>query len=59
MTDSELCLLGTRGKPICPECHGNGYVPDADYESRQPVYRDCEKCDSQGELSLADKDTND
>ena len=45
--------------PICPECHGNGYVPDADYESRQPVYRDCETCDSQGELSLADKETSD
>lgn len=45
--------------PICPECHGNGYVRDADYGSQQRVYRDCEKCDSQGELVLADEDTND
>jgi DnaJ-class molecular chaperone len=33
---------------ICPACSGNGYVPDSDGE--QTGYRDCEVCDSQGEV---------
>ena len=35
-------------KKICDACHGNGYVPDADGEGT--FYRDCEVCDSQGEI---------
>ena len=33
---------------ICPACHGNGYVPDGDGERN--YYRDCEVCDSQGDI---------
>ena len=35
-------------KRQCPACHGNGYVRDADGE--RTFYRDCEVCDSQGEI---------
>ena len=40
MTDTE--------KWQCPACHGNGFVKDADGE--HSYYRDCEVCDSQGEI---------
>jgi len=40
MTDTE--------KWQCPACHGNGFVKDADGE--RSYYRDCEVCDSQGEI---------
>ena len=35
-------------KKVCPACCGNGYVPDGDGESN--YYRDCDMCDSQGEI---------
>jgi len=38
-------------KKICDACHGNGYVPDADGPADEGKgYRDCEVCDSQGEI---------
>ena len=46
-------------KKICPTCHGNGYVTDADPESQQDSHIDCPTCDSQGEISpaVSDPDT--
>ncbi len=41
-------------KEICLECDGNGYVADSDGEQR--VYRDCDRCDSEGEVAVAEAD---
>jgi DnaJ-class molecular chaperone len=41
-------------KEICLECDGNGYVADSDGEQR--VYRDCDRCDSEGEIAVAQAD---
>ena len=38
-------------KKICPKCHGNGYVrEEGDPATGQVAYRDCEYCESQGEV---------
>ena len=46
-------------KKICPTCHGNGYVPEADPQTPQTAYVDCGTCDSQCEIHTAvtDHDT--
>ena len=46
-------------KKICPECDGNGYVrAEADPVSGQVGYRDCEECESQGEVLVAEGSDN-
>ena len=37
-------------KVPCPECYGNGYLPDMDENTGKRVYFDCSFCDSQGEV---------
>ena len=44
-------------KEICIECDGNGYVRvEGDPETGQIAYRDCDRCDSQGEITVAEAD---
>ena len=42
-------------KEICIECDGNGYVRvEGDPETGQTAYRDCDRCGSQGEITVAE-----
>ena len=42
---------------ICPKCHGNGYWIEKLRALRQ--VRQCERCDSQGEIEESAKDDED
>ena len=48
----------TMTKKICPTCHGNGYLRHDD-NALCPEHRDCDTCDSQGEVytAVSDPDT--
>jgi len=43
-------------KTICPQCNGNGYTRIPYHLAKQEIWANCDKCDSQGELT--EEDTN-
>ena len=44
------------GKIVCPHCNGNGFIRDADShpDIRKQKVKQCEKCNSQGEVDITE-----